>query len=368
MLLLNIQFYKAIYLTHWLLPLTFTAVFWFGYRKLLASMEKHLNVAFQSQKLDLFETLPNYTRLLFRLSHLGFAMTLLVIFGLCGYIVKTEAPRISEVGKKFEQLRSASPRAFPKDINPTGRALTPKQDFSGSSYTWALLRLKTYDISGLDGRMSVLVPEAWDEEEALASWENPGWLRVSQSENVFMAEECAAAVSAFARNPWSGLKTFLLMTLALVGPFILSLAFGYALVSSLLGYYIERRLLKKVSVALPKKESVKMIRPFFIWVYSLIGRHCRQWPYYLESGSGKKRLAVVPLEALATSQKGYLVDTWPNLPTPSNPVLWILIFAASITGVGSIFLFLYLVPLFTKNLYFPVAAEPAARPLEATSP
>ncbi len=220
-----------------------SALLWLGYRWLVASMEKKLNHLLQTQKLDLFASLPNYTRL-------GFRWT----FGSCLILF---VPVLM-----FFLVLSARQPSADKVLGTLG----------------------------------------------------------------------AAAVLAFCG---------ILM----------------AFISALTGNYVERRLITKLTRLEISKQQVSVSRPFWNFAFQLVGKRLNQWPYYLTAKGGEARLALITTEALNLSRSGYLVDTWPKLPRITPTIFWIVFIITLPFSVVHFLFQIYLLPLFTKNVYFPEAVN-----------
>lgn len=139
-----------------------------------------------------------------------------------------------------------------------------------------------------------------------------------------------------------------------------------AFLHALTGFYIENRLIAKLSgkmdaVALGSAGTpATIVRPFWPWLYNLVGKRARHWPHYLRETNGELRLAIITAGA-ASVGKGVLLDTWPKLVTPSLTVFWVGWVVSQLVPGGGLVFFLYCVPLFTKNVFFPAEPEAPAK-------
>lgn len=129
-----------------------------------------------------------------------------------------------------------------------------------------------------------------------------------------------------------------------------------------IGYYVERRLLQKLS-RLTLSAGVKTLGdiskvgdPMWAWGFRYFGKSTHHWPYTFNTPRGK-RVAYVTKDAVSLSTKGVFVDTWPQFPKTSTPVFVIIFVVSNVIPVLALPFSFYAIPLLTKNLYVPMAAE-----------
>lgn len=341
----NPLLYRDIFFTHWVPPTIGVLLIHYVVNRLLQKSDQRLSSVGDHLGLDLFASVPAYTRLLFRWQFLFCAAVQLIVLSVTIYSTRGVAIKVG-----YETQAKIYKQYLDKSFEP----VTHPPEVRGLSTDFFIAMLTLVDIRGFvatddDREVLLLVPADWDLDKTKAALSSETWARDGDT---LVPKSILSHLRSAELTAASALRVLPVFFYRVI-PILLCLLWALALPGAIVGYLVETRVLRYLERHATRRENSKPrpighIRPWVPTLHQLIGHYFNQWPLVVQT-EAKKRLVLAPHDFQAL-QKGYFIDTLPKCPGMSAPVYLVFYLLSAVTLILAIPFAIYSALVFSKNV------------------